>query len=111
MRPLSPFWRSASQRKIMDNWYKVTKYYQGGMSEFQIMIPAGIKLSKSDWDSVLEWIGENTSGGHNYGYRLKTRKLRAKSAKLKVLAYPSNVCAKLFDHGREVITKRKMIGV
>ena len=91
-------------------WHKITKFYKGGMSEFQIAVPKGIRLTKSEWDEILEWVGDNTTGGHNYGYRIKTRRLGDKSKSLSAVSYPSGLCAKLMDFGKEVISKRKMIG-
>lgn len=91
-------------------WHKITKFYKGGCSEFQIAVPKGIRLTKSEWDEILEWLGENTSGGHAYGYSIRTRRLNTKSKSLKVVRYPSGLCAKLMDFGKEVVSTRKMIG-
>ena len=95
---------------MADNWYKVSKFYRGGVNEFQIAVPAEVKLTKAEWDEVLEWLGDNTNGGRESGYSMSTRKLRSKSATLKVVAYPSRLCPKLFDYGKEVTTTRRMIG-
>ena len=93
----------------MMTWRKVKKFYKGGCSEFQIAIPKGVRLNRDDWNSILEWLGENTGGGHNYGYSMKTSRLRAQSKTLRVVRYPSGLCAKLMDFGKDVVTTRRMI--
>lgn len=90
-------------------WHEVTKYYKGGRSVFQIAVPKGVRLSKGDWETILEWLGENTNGGHAYGYSMNARRLRRKSSSLPVRRYPSGLCAKLIDFGEIVTTKRRMI--
>jgi hypothetical protein len=91
------------------SWVKVTKTFRGGSTSWQIRLPKGVKLSKREWDTILEWIGEHTHGGHNYGYELRTRRLKAKSTKLLQLRYPSGLNEKLEDFGDEVVTTRRMI--
>lgn len=100
-----------SEKDIVDamTWHKVTKYYKGGRSEFQIAIPKGVRLGKDEWGAVLEWLGENTNGGHAYGYRMDTRRLHRKSQSLRVVRYPSGLCASLIDYGSIVTTKQRMI--
>ena len=90
-------------------WHKVSKFYKGGSSEFQIAVPKSVRLSRSDWETILEWLGENTTGGRAYGYSIKSRRLRNKSATLRVVRYPSGLCPALFGYGTEVKTSRKMI--
>jgi len=90
-------------------WHKVSKFFKGGCREFQIATPKGIRLTRDEWDAILEWLGENTNGGHNYGYSMKTRRLNKKSQSLRVVRYPSGLCAKLMDHGTAVTTTQRMI--
>ena len=92
-------------------WYKVRKSFKGGGSEFQIKVP-DINLTKETWDELLEWIGENTGGGHAYGYRIHTNKLKRKSRKLKVVSYPSHISGQFFRMGTLVTTKytQRIIG-
>lgn len=90
-------------------WHKVTKFYKGGRSMFQIAVPKGVRLSKDDWETILEWLGENTNGGHSYGYSMNTRRLRRKSSSLPVRRYPSGLCAQLMNFGEVVTTQRRMI--
>ena len=89
-------------------WYQVSKSFRGGRSEYQIRVPE-IELTKDDWDDILEWIGDNTSGGHNYGYNIKTKELGDKDPRLKVLSYPSSVSYKLERFGKTVVHTTKMI--
>lgn len=90
------------------NWHKVSKSYQGGSHDFQIQVPA-IKLSKDDWECILEWLGEHTSGGRAYGYSMRTRKIKSKSDKLPVVKYPAGLCPKTFDYGSDVTITTSMI--
>lgn len=94
---------------MADAWHKVTKHFKGGSREYQIRVPDGVRLSKAEWEDVLEWIGEHTTGGHNYGYRIHSRKLRQKSATLKVLAYPGSLCASTIGKGEIVTTRTEVI--
>ena len=100
---------TSSETQPPMTWHKVTKFFKGGRDNFQIAVPLGIKLSKGEWETLLEWIGENTNGGHAYGYSLKTRRLPSKSKSLPVVRYPSGLCASLVDHGTVVTTKQRMI--
>lgn len=70
-------------------WYKITKHFSGGSNEFQIRVPRDTKLSKSNWDSILEYLGENTSGGHNYGYSIRATRLKQARKNLMVVKYPT----------------------
>lgn len=90
-------------------WHKVTKSYKGGSNDFQIAVPKGVRLTNSEWQDILEWLGENTSGGHAYGYSMKTRRLVRQSNKLRTVRYPSGLCAKLMDFGDLVVSTQKMI--
>lgn len=91
------------------SWYEVTKFYKGGRSVFQIAIPKGVRLTKGERETLLEWLGDNTNGGHNYGYTINTRRLRRKSPSLRVVRYPSEMCEKLMDFGEIVVTQQRMI--
>lgn len=90
-------------------WHRITKSYKGGRNEFQIAVPKGVRLSKDDWDEILDWLGENTTGGLSYGYSINAHRLRKQSSSLTVIRYPAGLCATLMDHGTEVVTKQRMI--
>lgn len=90
-------------------WHKVTKSFKGGRDEYQIRIPKGVRLSKDDWASVLEWIGENTDGGHAYGYSMNTKRLRNQSNTLRHIKFPSGLCESLREYGDVVVTEQKML--
>jgi len=53
-------------------WYKVTKKYRNGEDVWALYISK--KHLKDCWfaqdteEGLAEYIGENTSGGHNYGW-------------------------------------------
>ncbi len=89
-------------------WYKLEKWYQGGKSEFQIRVP-NVKLTKDDWDTLLEWIGDNTIGGHNYGYRIQETKLDKQSPSLKVQTYPAYILPQFEKCGKTITVKHKII--
>lgn len=59
--------------------YRVTKSYQGGSADYYVKV-----YPKDMGDYLLERIGENTSGGHNYGYGIKAFPIKnlPKGAKL-----------------------------
>lgn len=90
-------------------WHRIEKFYKGGCSKFQIATPKGIRLSRAEWEGILEWLGENTSGGHNYGYSIYRYPLKKQSKTLRIVRYPSHLSAKLMGYGTEVVTTRMMI--
>jgi hypothetical protein len=94
---------------MANRWYKLTKEFQGGQDVYQIPVPKDVRLSQTDWDAIMEWIGDNTPGGHSYGYRIYRRALREKSPKLEVLSYPADLCSSLMSYGRKVTYSRRMI--
>lgn len=51
-------------------FYEVTKFVRGGSHKYYIKI-----LPSELNDNLLESIGENTDGGHSYGYSLKAKKI------------------------------------
>ena len=55
-------------------WYTVKKSFQGGTKKyyFQTTLP----VEKWEDLSLLEYIGENTDGGHSYGYRITITSIR-----------------------------------
>lgn len=91
------------------SWHKITKSFKGGHDEYQIRIPDGVRLTKGEWETVLEWLGEHTSGGHAYGYSINTTRLRRRSDKLRVCSYPAGLCASLVGKGDKVTTVTEMI--
>lgn len=68
--------------------YKVTKYYRGGSSVWYVRAPM---LTHDEAQRLLQWIGERTNGGHNYGYQIyiqRSKKKRApRSTLVKVPSY------------------------
>ena len=90
-------------------WFKIEKFFQGGSDTYQIRVPSEVRLTKEDWDAIMEWVGDNTNGGHSYGYRLHRTRLRQQSKKIKVLRYPSDVCSKLMGYGIAVTETRRYI--
>lgn len=91
-----------------ERWYKLTKSYKGGRGEFQIRVPAA-RLNKDDWECIFEWIGEHTDGGHAYGYSINATRLRRQSKTLKVVRYPSGVCAATYGKGEDVTRVENLI--
>lgn len=51
-------------------WIVIKKYFKGGSKEYALRITKKIQSRFGDWESLLSFIGENTDGGHNYGYRI-----------------------------------------
>ncbi len=52
--------------------YKITKSYRNNSKTYYIKVDP--EDFKGDW--LLHSIGENTDGGHNYGYRMKARRIK-----------------------------------
>jgi hypothetical protein len=63
-------------------YYKVTKIYRGGSSTYYIALNNDEEIT----EDMLESIGENTSGGENYGYSMHSRKIKALPKGAKVLS-------------------------
>lgn len=91
-------------------WYGIVKTFRGGSDEFQIIVPDGVRLDQNDWDTIMEWLGDSTDGGHSAGYRMTRRRLKQKSRKLRVVAYPSYLTEATMQFGRVVTTTERMIG-
>lgn len=60
-------------------FYEITKHYRNAAEKYYIEIYKS-KLT----EFVLEQIGEHTEGGHHYGYKITSKKIRKlpKGAKL-----------------------------
>lgn len=51
-------------------WIKLTKYFQGGSrSTYMLVEPSQIDTKEHQEEIMEEW-GENSDGGHSYGYRV-----------------------------------------
>jgi hypothetical protein len=51
-------------------WVKLIKHYQGGMkTDYMLVENERVETHSSQQELMEEW-GENTDGGHNYGYRV-----------------------------------------
>ena len=95
--------------KVKFIWLKMKKSYKGGMDEYQFRVPNN--MSTSSLECILKYLGENTNGGHNYGFSIITTKLKKMSDDLKVLKYPEDLVPETVGFGEEVITTsiRKII--
>ena len=60
----------------MKNCYKVIKNFQGGQGIYYAEISTKKVIRKGCWDYQLEEWGENTAGGHGYGYRMDAKKCK-----------------------------------
>jgi len=67
--------------------YKVVKNFQGGSSTYYALMSKVKKMKKGCWDSQLEEWGDNTAGGHNYGYRIKSDYVRSMPGGVNVLEF------------------------
>ncbi len=52
-------------------YFKVTKCFQGGRTVYYASMPSKKKMRYKTWQYQLEEWGDNTDGGHNYGYTIK----------------------------------------
>ena len=64
-------------------WYLITKAFKGGGDYYAIRLTKEMSDRFDSWDDFLEYIGENTGGGHNYGYSIKARHKNKKPVKYK----------------------------
>ena len=62
----------------MKVWIKLVKHYQGGeRSTYMLVDPKDIKTPDQQQELMKNW-GENSDGGHNYGYRVDIFRLKRK---------------------------------
>lgn len=62
----------------MKVWIKLIKYYQGGSkSDYMLVDSKDIKTTDQQQALMEDW-GENTDGGHSYGYKVYLEKLKRK---------------------------------
>jgi hypothetical protein len=62
----------------MKIWIKLVKHYQGGeKSDYMLVDSKDIKTHDQEQELMENW-GENSDGGHNYGYRVEMFKLKRK---------------------------------
>jgi hypothetical protein len=57
--------------------FKITKYFQGGRSEYYAKMSVNSRMGHGNWTHQLEEWGEGTSGGHNYGYQIKVSRVKS----------------------------------
>jgi hypothetical protein len=51
-------------------WVKLTKYFQGGMKVDYMLVEEERVLTHDSQQELMEEWGENSDGGHAYGYRV-----------------------------------------
>jgi hypothetical protein len=62
----------------MKVWIKLVKHYQGGeRSDYMLVDSKDIKTHDQEQELMENW-GENSDGGHNYGYRVDMFRLKRK---------------------------------
>lgn len=62
----------------MKVWIKLTKHFQGGeRSDYMLVDSKDIKTHDQQQNLMENW-GENSDGGHNYGYRVDMERLKRK---------------------------------
>jgi len=57
-------------------YFKVTKGFQGGRTIYYASMPSKKKMSHNTWTYQLQEWGENTDGGHNYGWTIKVSRVK-----------------------------------
>ncbi len=67
-------------------WWKLEKFFKGGSTIAQVQVPYG--FPKDKWQCALEYFGENTNGGHCYGYQIYKKRLKNKHKTLRVFKLP-----------------------
>ena len=62
----------------MKVWIKLVKHYQGGeRTDYMLVDSKDIKTPDQEQELMENW-GENSDGGHNYGYRVDMFRLKRK---------------------------------
>ena len=62
----------------MKVWIKFVKHYQGGeKTDYMLVDSKDIKTNDQEQELMENW-GENSDGGHSYGYRVDMFKLKRK---------------------------------
>ena len=56
--------------KKLGKWAQLKKFYQGGSRQACVLITREIIDYFGNEEELSEYFGENTGGGHNYGYRI-----------------------------------------
>lgn len=51
-------------------WIKLTKHFQGGIHTHYMLVNESVINSKYEKDEIMMDWGENSDGGHNYGYKV-----------------------------------------
>lgn len=51
-------------------WIKLIKHYQGGEKTHYMLVNESVIDSKNEQNEIMEEWGENSDGGHNYGYKV-----------------------------------------
>ena len=54
----------------MEVWIKITKHYQGGSNSTYMLVEPDKISTKERQEELMEQWGENSDGGHAYGYRV-----------------------------------------
>lgn len=70
-------------------YFEIKKFFRGGSHLYYIYLRK-LYITKADWDNILGDIGEETSGGENYGYTLYRKQLRSKPKKGEFLRWVSD---------------------
>lgn len=59
----------------MKVWIKLIKHFQGGSKEDYMFVNESDIATKDDKETLMEYWGENSDGGHAYGYRVEMHRL------------------------------------
>jgi hypothetical protein len=62
-------------------WYFFEKHYRNACDRYAIKITDYIRERFGTEQYMLEYVGENTHGGHNYGYRIECKRYSRKPSK------------------------------
>jgi len=79
-------------------YYKITKYFQGGYSLFWASHPKSYRVKRKSWETQLDEWGEGTAGGHNYGYHIYIKGVKARPYKARMFKKLVPIKARLKFH-------------
>ena len=67
--------------------YRIAKFYRGGGEIYNLIVNQDIIERFGTWDELYEYIGENTNGGFEAGYRIYSRKIASPLKKCKTITF------------------------
>ncbi len=65
--------------------FQIKKYFRGGYTTFYAYMSPTRKMKRGCWTYQLSDWGENTSGGHSYGYTINVKRVNKRPSKARLM--------------------------